>query len=158
MSRVLHPDCTGRGCLLCPRPYHRTAPPTWLRFSFLRSASGDALVCLAAGTPDSAATKASQLKMSTPRPILFRSANRRFEDTLGIAQWTSTLMSLLACVMCQTQIQNQKTAFFAGEDAEHDGWESDADWDEGEEPWQQGLSQDDRLGRIFEAEATRAAG
>ncbi|KAJ7168387.1 hypothetical protein C8R43DRAFT_817578, partial [Mycena crocata] len=35
--------------------------------------------------------------------------------------------------------------------------EDSEDWDEGEEPWQRGLSQDDRLGEIFEAEAARAA-
>lgn len=52
--------------------------------------------------------------------------------------------------------------FFAGEDEQDDGWESDEgpdeseDWEEGEEPWQQGLSQRDSLGDIFEAEAARA--
>ncbi|KAJ7865495.1 hypothetical protein B0H14DRAFT_2573915 [Mycena olivaceomarginata] len=50
--------------------------------------------------------------------------------------------------------------FFAGDDAIDEGWESDessGDWDEGEEPWQQGLDQGDRLGGIFEAEAAEAA-
>ncbi|KAJ6491127.1 hypothetical protein C8R45DRAFT_928952 [Mycena sanguinolenta] len=53
--------------------------------------------------------------------------------------------------------------FFNGEDDLNAAWDSDAssdansDWDEGEEPWQEGLSQSDRLGGIFEAEAARAA-
>ncbi|KAJ7704462.1 hypothetical protein B0H17DRAFT_1126791 [Mycena rosella] len=48
--------------------------------------------------------------------------------------------------------------FFAGENAEDDGWESDEDedWNKGEEPWQEGLSQGDHLGGIFEAEAAQA--
>jgi hypothetical protein len=54
--------------------------------------------------------------------------------------------------------------FFAGEDEQDGGWDSDeesdsdadGEWDEGEEPWQMGLSQGDRLGAIFEAEAARA--
>ncbi|KAJ7782603.1 hypothetical protein B0H14DRAFT_317389 [Mycena olivaceomarginata] len=59
-------------CLPCPRSYHRTAPPLWLRLGFLLPASGNALVCIAAGTPDSTPTTAkNEHDASTKANLLF---------------------------------------------------------------------------------------
>ncbi|KAJ7812997.1 hypothetical protein B0H14DRAFT_2605412 [Mycena olivaceomarginata] len=70
MPQAFHPGRGVNECdvifhlLACPRSYHRTMPPPWLRFGFLLPASGDALI----------------IKESCEG-----SANRHLEDTLQYA-------------------------------------------------------------------------